>query len=135
MDYDRFLWLIKELQVTLSPVNRFDYYKFQTVSRRARLRRAARKKMMKKKNKKMRRVRLLFAKEKEKFYQLKEEMLKEIDRDIAELGLDKVKILTDFQNRLDEERKQRVEKSKKLTRVQKYILEMREKKDKESRVF
>lgn len=132
LDYERFMWLLKELQISYTPHNKYDYFK---MGRRALEKRAVKDEVLSEKQRKMEELREKIEKEKEQFFTLKEKILKEIDDDVKEYGLDKVEILTDFAKQMKERQKEKIQAARKLTGIEKYAAEQKRKKEKESRIF
>lgn len=135
LDYDRYMWLLKELQVTCSPVNPYEYFKFRTTGRRATLKRETREAVLAEKKRKLEEIKAELTKEKEKFFDLKGKIFEEIDRDIKEYGLDKVEVLTKFQKRLAEQQRLKMESQKKISKKKQIIEEMKLQKIRDSRIF
>ncbi|XP_045195325.1 28S ribosomal protein S15, mitochondrial-like [Mercenaria mercenaria] len=133
LDYDRFLWLLKELKVTWTPDDPYRY--FNKLSKKAILKKEAREEMLSEKRKKVENIRAELETEKEKFYKMKEKVLQEIDNDIKEYGLNKVEILKSFQDHMIEQQKKNIEGAKKLNKLQRTINEQKEQKERDSRIF
>lgn len=132
VDYNRFMWLLKELKISYTPYNKYSYYKMR---KRAAVKTEVKQEYLNEKQRKIEEVKQKLEEEKEQFFQLKEKILKEIDNDIKEYGLDKVEILKQFAARMRARQLQRIEEAKKLTGIEKYAKEQKLKKEKESRVF
>ena len=97
-DYDRFVWLLKELKINYKPHTK------ETVTRltkREKIRKAVEDKMKVEKTAKMEALRERFIKEKELFMEHKKKILEEIARDIEKYELDKDKIIQSYKDYLE----------------------------------
>lgn len=97
-DYDRFLWLLKELKIEYRPRNKFTMIK---LSKRDKIRQEAADEVAQQKEEKVQKLRERFAEEKERFMEHKKSVLEEIERDIEKYQLDKNKIIQNYKNYLE----------------------------------
>ncbi|XP_060575229.1 small ribosomal subunit protein uS15m-like [Ruditapes philippinarum] len=132
LDYDRFLWLLKELKLTWTPEDPYRYWK---PCRRSRIKQGVRQEMRKEKREKIEKVQADIEQEKEKFYEMKQKVLEEIDKEIKQYGLDKEKILREFKRRKEDIVKQEDEAQRKLNKLERTIKEMKEQKIRDRKIF
>lgn len=135
-DYDRFLWLLKELKLTYTPVKQYDYF---TLGKRALEKKRIREELYAEMTTKIKSVKERIEVEKENFLQEKEKVLEEIDNAV------KNNIVT--QEEIDQIYTQHIEERKKLKerhpkpvrsgwkKLNDYIEKEEERKEREKWVF
>ena len=97
-DYDRFLWLLKELKIEYRPNNPKTLIK---LSKKDTVRKATADEVTQKKAEKLLKLRERFVEEKERFMDHKKSVLEEIERDIETYQLDKDKIIQNYKDYLE----------------------------------
>ncbi|KAL5009824.1 hypothetical protein ScPMuIL_012129 [Solemya velum] len=97
-DYERFIWLLKELKIRYVPSPPY----MGRVTRRAQRKRDARENAIELQNRKIADLMEKFEKEKVEFYKYKTETLKEIEEDIEKYSLDRASIIKSVQMKLSE---------------------------------
>ena len=97
-DYDRFIWLLKELKIEYRPNNPKTLAK---LSKKDTVRKEAADEVVQNKEEKLKKLRERFAQEKEKFMEHKKSVLEEIEQDIETYQLDKEKIIQNYKDYLE----------------------------------
>ena len=97
-DYDRFLWLLKELKIEYKPKNPKTLVK---LSKKDTVRKGAADEVTQNKEEKLEKLRERFAEEKERFMEHKKSVLEGIERDIETYQLDKDKIIQNYKDYLE----------------------------------
>ena len=97
-DYDRFLWLLKELKIQFKHKTREDYIR---LTKKQVKEKEVTDEVLRKRTERLGELRERFAKEKEQFMEYKKTTLDEIDREIKEYNLDKDKLIKNYLDYLE----------------------------------